>query len=268
MGFPSEHHAAKAGCEYFLNVMDSQDRSWPPPDYSEKDAQGQWPAWRSVWEPCVTGNMARTLTVFGFWEDPRVREMFDWLVRYQLPDGGWNCEPGPWGKEVNHSSFMSTVEPLWAFSALDPQRWPKGGREAVERGCEFMLMHRLYKSDRTGKVIDDEWTKLHFPLFYFYDILHGLRVLTSLGHGEDERMRDAKELMESRRLAYGTWPLEATFLNTIRRNLVKDPNTGEWSVVKGERVADIPSIYSSIGPVGSPNDWVTLNALRVLKEQE
>ncbi len=82
-----------------------------------------------------------------------------------------------------------------------------------------MLMHRLYKSDRTGKVIDDEWTKLHFPLFYFYDILHGLRVLTSLGHGEDERMRDAKELMESRRLADGTWPLEGTFLNTIRKIL-------------------------------------------------
>ncbi len=127
MGLPSEHHAAKAGCEYFLNVMDSQDRSWPPPDYSEKDAQGQWPAWRSVWEPCVTGNMARTLTVFGLSEDPRVREMFDWLVRYQLPDGGWNCEPGPWGKEVNHSSFMSTVEPFG-----HSQRWTlRSGLRAV-----------------------------------------------------------------------------------------------------------------------------------------
>lgn len=86
MGVPGELPAVKRSCEYFLQVMDGQDRSWPPPDYSDKDAAGQWPAWRSVWEPCVTGNMARTLTVFGFAEDARVREMLEWLVRTQLPD--------------------------------------------------------------------------------------------------------------------------------------------------------------------------------------
>ncbi len=266
MGMPSDHPAVKAGCEYFLKIMDSQDRSWPPRDYSDKDEQGQWPSWRSVWEPCVTGNMARTLTVFGFGEDPRIREMFEWLIRYQLPDGGWNCEPGPWGKEVHHSSFMSTIEPLWAFSALDRQHWPKGGREAVERGAEFMLMHRLYKSDRTGHVINEEWTKLHFPLFYFYDILHGLRVLTVLGYSQDERMSDARDLLQSKRLADGTWPMEATFLQSLRKNLSKDSKTGEWGVAKGEAVAHVPEIYKSLGAVGRTNPWVTLNALRVLKE--
>ncbi len=183
VGVPKEHPAIQRACEHFLKVMDGQDRSWPPPDYSDEDARGQWPAWQSVWEPCVTGNMARTLTVLGFEEDPRVREMFEWLVRYPLPDGGWNCEPGSWGKEVFHSSFMSTVEPLWAFSALPVQKWPKGAKEVVERACEFMLIHRLYKSDKTGQVINEDWTRLHFPLFYFYDILHGLRVLTALDYG-------------------------------------------------------------------------------------
>ncbi len=268
MGMPSHHPAIRTGCEYFLKIMDSQDRSWPPRNYSESDVQGQLASWRSVWEPCVTGNMARTLTLFGFGEDPRVREMFDWLVRYQLPDGGWNCEPGPWGKEVHHSSFMSTVEPLWAFSALDRQHWPKGGREAVERGAEFMMMHRLYESDRTGNVIDEEWTKLHFPMFYFYDILHGLRILTALGYAEDERMKDALQLLQSKRLAEGTWPLEATFLNSTKKNLVKDSKKEKWEVTKGESVARIPDIYQNLGSVGAPNPWITLNALRVLKTKE
>ena len=107
--------------------------------------------------------------------------MFEFLVETQLPDGGWNCEFGEWGVKINHSSFMSTIEPLWAFSALDRSLWPQGSKEVVERAAEFMLMHRLYKSDRTGKVIDEEWTRLHFPLFYFYDILHGLRVPADLG---------------------------------------------------------------------------------------
>ena len=272
MGLSKNHPAAKAGCEYFLKAMDSQDRSWPPPDYSDKSEDDLTPAGRRysecTWEPCVTGNMARTLVVLGFGEDRRVRDMFEWLVGYQLPDGGWNCEFGPWGKEVFHSSFMSTIEPLWAFSSLDRQHWPKGGREAVERACEFMLMHRLYKSDRTGKVINEEWARLHFPFFYFYDILHGLRVLTALGYSGDERMKDALELIASKRLADGSWPLEATFLNSLRRNFVKNAKTRHWEVVKGEGVAQVPSIYQSLGPPGSPNAWVTLNALRVLEEQE
>ncbi len=265
MGVPGELPAVKQSCEHFLRVMDGQDRSWPPPDYSEKDMQGQWPTWRSVWEPCVTGNMARTLTVFGLGEDRRVREMFEWLVSSQLPDGGWNCEPGTWGKEVFHSSFMSTIEPLWAFSALPPQKWAKGGKEAVERACEFMLVHRLYKSDKTGRVIHDWWTSLHFPLFYFYDILHGLRVLTALGQGGDERVSDAVELLLSKRLSDGAWPLEASFLDTPKKNLVKDSLTPDWRVAKGEKVTDVPAIYSSLGVVGQPNSWVTLNALRVWK---
>ena len=263
MGIPGDTPQVKRGCEYFLRVMDEQDRSWPP-NFPENDPQRKWDGYRSVWEPCVTGNMARTLTFFGFSEDRRVREMYEWLVRTQLPDGGWNCQPGEWQKEVFHSSFMSTVEPLWAFSELPLEKWPKNGKETVAKACEFMLMHKLYKSDKTGKVIQEPWTKLHFPLFYEYDVLHGLRVLTTLGFGKDDRTRDALDLLLSKRLPDGTWPMEDSYLNGPRRNLSKDSVTGEWSVVSGERVASIPEIYSSLGSIGQSNPWITLNALRVL----
>ncbi len=276
LGLPGDNPSIRAGCEYFLKIIGDQDRSWPPPKYPDDDVRG----WRLAWEPCVTGNMARTLATFGYGDDPRVRDMFDWLVRYQRDDGGWNCETEDWrdGEAVHHSSFMSTIEPLWAFSSLDRQRWPKGGKEAVERGCEFLLMHRLYKSDKTGKVIRDEWTHLHFPMFYFYDILHGLRVVSALGLGGDERTRDARDLLLSKRLPDGTWPMEASFLRALRRNFVKDTATGQWHESKdptvevskiyssGGRVADIPNIYASLGEVGHTNPWITLNALRVLKE--
>ena len=274
LGVPGTHPSIRKGCEYFLRVMDGQDRSWPPPRYPDEDLRG----WRSVWEPCVTGNMARTLIEFGFENDPRVREMFEWLVRYQRDDGGWNCDTeGRDRKEVRHSSFMSTIEPLWAFSSLDPQKWPRGGREAVERGVEFMLMHRLFKSDTSGKIIEPEWTQLHFPLFYFYDILHGLRIVTALGFGRDDRTEDARELLLSKRLPDGTWSMEATYLRSLRRNFVKDERTGQWRSVQEEgidrsnvykspgKVVEVPGVYSSLGEVGKPNPWVTLNALRALK---
>ena len=278
LGVPRTNPSITRGAEYFLRVMDGQDRSWPPPKYSEEDLRG----WRLVWEPCVTGNMARTLAEFGFESDPRVREMFEWLVKNQRDDGGWNCETedSREGEAVHHSSFMSTIEPLWAFSSLEPQKWPRGGREAVERGVEFLLMHRLFKSDKSGKVIRQEWTQLHFPLFYFYDILHGLRVVTALGYGGDERTKDARDLLLSKRLPDGTWPMEATYLRSLRRNFVKDEKTGQWHSVREEgielsniykstgKVVEVPSIYSSLGEVGKANPWVTLNALRALKDKE
>ncbi len=264
LGLPGDHPKIRKACEYFLKTLDDQDRSWPPRQYPEGDPTG----YRLMWEPCVSGNMARTLVEFGYSDDPRVREMFDWLVKYQLPDGGWNCDIGEWGREVCHSSFCSTVEPLWAFSSLESDKWPKGGREAVARACEFLLMHRLYKSDHTGKVIDEEWTRLHFPLFYFYDILHGLRVLTSLGFGQDERTGDALWLLSGKRLPDGTWPLEASFVNMPRFNFLKDLVTGVWSEARKPGTAIVPAIYGTLGEVGRANPWTTLNALRVLKRLE
>ena len=278
IGVPGSHPSIRKGSEYFMKIMDGQDRSWPPPKYPDEDLRG----WRLVWEPCVTGNMARTLAAFGYGDDPRVREMFEWLVKYQREDGGWNCdtEDSRNGEAVHHSSFMSTIEPLWAFSTLDRQKWPKGGRDVVEGAAEFMLIHRLYKSDKTGKVIRPEWTQLHFPMFYFYDILHGLRVLSKLGYSEDERMTDARELLLSKRLDDGTWPLEASYFQALRRNFAKDPATGQWAQVrdekldpadvytKGGNVAQIPAICSSLGEVGRPNPWITLNAFRALKGAE
>jgi hypothetical protein len=140
-----------------------------------------------------------------------------------------------------------------------------------------MLIHRLYKSDKTGKVIRPEWTQLHFPMFYFYDILHGLRIMSKLGYGGDERTSDARKLLLSKRLADGTWPLEASYVRALRRNFVKDPTTGKWGVIRDEKldaanlytrggsVAKAPAIYASLGESGRTNPWITLNALRALK---
>jgi len=141
-------------------------------------------------------------------------------------------------------------------------------------------MHRLFKSDKSGKVIRQEWTQLHFPLFYFYDFLHGLRVVTALGFGGDDRTKDARDLLLSKQLSDGTWPMEATYLRSLRRNFVKDEKTGQWHSVQEEgidlsniyksmgKVVEVPSIYSSLGEVGKANPWVTLNALRALRDKE
>src|SRR2546422_8638443 len=113
-------------------------------------------------------------------------------------------------------------------------------------------------------------------MFYFYDILHGLRVLSKLGYARDERMTNARELVLSKRLADGTWPLEASYVRALRRNFVKDPATGKWGQVRVEKldpadvyteggsVAETPGIDVGLGEVERSNPWITRKDLRAL----
>jgi hypothetical protein len=105
-------------------------------------------------------------------------------------------------------------------------------------------------------------------------------VVASLGFAADERTKDARELLLSKQLPDGTWPLEATYLRAVHRNFVKDEKTEQWHTVREEgfdfsdiykragKLAEVPDIYSSLGEVGKANPWVTLNALRALKNHE
>jgi hypothetical protein len=111
-------------------------------------------------------------------------------------------------------------------------------RIAIERGVEFLLMHRLFKADHHGfRIIKKGWLKLGFPWF-FYDILRGLSVLTKLGYTRDERLNDALEILLQKQNAEGRWILEST-----------------------------PSgrMHTSLEQKGKPSKWITLQALRVLK---
>jgi hypothetical protein len=58
---------------------------------------------------CLTGNMVRTLSAFGYAADPRLKKAVDWLLSQQLPDGGWNCYTAS-GAKI--SSFKSTITAL------------------------------------------------------------------------------------------------------------------------------------------------------------
>lgn len=203
-------------------------------------------------EPCLTGNMIRTLLVFGFGDDIRVRKAIGWLPEVQFDDGGWNCDFPR--HRPTHGSFMSTVEPLWAYSELPRSRWTRRIKSSAERGAEFLLFHRVYKSHRSwepvelrglGRVMKGNLvTKFHFPMYYYYDALHGLRVLSKLGYQGDERMEDAVHLMLSKVTPEGKWLLEGDWVR-------ERSDSGRKTLVTFERLNE-------------PSKWVTLSCYRVL----
>ncbi len=194
-------------------------------------------------EVCITGNTARTMTRFGYGDDPRVQKLYSWLVEDQREDGGWNCSQGTPGT-------LDAWEALAAFACVPkPKRSPRMD-QAIEKGAEFYLERKLFEEGRRYA----PWFRLHYPHHYFYDVLVGLDVLTQLGYGGDRRLGPALDVLRGKRQRDGTW-------RTDRSHPDVPPGTKVYSDPKKIR----PLV---IEPPGQPSKWITLKALTVLKRAE
>ncbi len=188
------------------------------------------------------GNALAVASRLGMAEDPRVRKLASCLVDWQWPDGGWNCDKDP---RADHSSFYESLAPMWGL--LEHYR-ATGDRDALiaaERAREMVLRHRLFRSEETGDVIKPKWLELHYPLYWHYDVLQALTILSRFGSLGDPRLREALDVVEGKRLPDGRWRVEASYWHP--------PGKGKP-----------PAEVVDWGRTG-PNKMITLNALRVLR---
>jgi hypothetical protein len=190
----------------------------------------------------MEGNALAVCSRLGLAEHPEVRILADSLVEWQWPDGGWNCREG---EEVHHSSFYESLAPLWGLVEYHRATGDTESLKAAHRVAELFLRHRLFRSERTGEVIKPDWLKLHYPLYWHYDILQALRILSRAMPLDDPRTKEALDLLEKRRLPDGRWR----------------PGAYYW-YPPGSNKANVEVVDWGRG---GPNRMITLNALRVLK---
>jgi len=188
------------------------------------------------------GNALAVCSRLGLTDDDRVRRLAESLLEWQWPDGGWNCDKN---RNAHHSSFYESLVPLWGLIEYHCCTGDKRTLEAADRASDFFLRHRLFRSDKTGEVVNPEWLQLHYPLYWHYDILQALRILGLHGKLGDSRVREALDIVEGKRLAGGLWQAEGYY----------------WRP-PGRRA---PSVEVVDWGRNDPNDMITLNALRVLK---
>jgi hypothetical protein len=140
--------------------------------------------------------------------DGRVDELARCLVSWQWPDGGWNCDKNP---AASVSSFHETLIPLRAL-ALHAQRTGSAtSRLAAERAAEIFLKRGLFRRMTDGSVMDGAFLKLHYPSYWHYDVLAGLKVLAEAGFVKDPRCAEALDWLESRQLPGGGFPADGKF---------------------------------------------------------
>jgi len=193
----------------------------------------------------MEGNALAVCSRLGLARDTRVEDIARNLMAWQWDDGGWNCRADP---HTSHSSFYETLAPLWGL--IEFQRAtgnPDAGR-AANRAAEFFLQHRLFRSDHTGAMIRPEWRRLHYPLYWHYDILQCLVILARLRPLNDPRMEEALNIIEQKRLPNGLWKADAYY----------------W-FPRGKAKSNREVVHWGRG---GPNEMITLNALSVLKSGE
>lgn len=124
---------------------------------------------------CGLGNMYKVLEGCGFDVKKELPWWYDWLGRYQLPDGGYNCDEGAYTNS-RKSSFQSTLPMLEAMLLVYQRTGDKQVKILLDKGAEYLLKHQVYKSS-AGKIIEEEWFQLSFPNYYDYDLLRGFSFL-------------------------------------------------------------------------------------------
>lgn len=178
--------------------------------------------------------------------DERADQLAANLIRWQWPDGGWNCDR----KTGAHtSSFHETLLPLRGLAWHARQTGSPASRQAMERCAEFLLERRLFRRKRDGSIIHQSFLKLRYPHYWHYDILIALKVMAEAGFIEDPGCEEALEVVQSKRLEDGGWRAEGKHYR-----VVDEPAHGgsmaDWGPVSRRKVM---------------NPFVALDALYVLR---
>jgi hypothetical protein len=110
-----------------------------------------------------------------------------WFLRYQLPDGGLNCDEQVYARPTPRSSIVSTVPVLEAV--LERADRTPAEDALLARGARYLLARRLgCRSRSKGGPIEPRWLDPVFPRFYFYDVLRGLSFVTRWARAADEAL--------------------------------------------------------------------------------
>ena len=225
VGLQPDNSKAKAGAKILLDK-----------GYYDKDGGINYFRSLNHSETCVTGIILAITCYFNIIDD-RIDDLANFLLKQQMPDGGWNCQSF---NGATHSSFHTTLlalEGLWEYKKKTPCQ-NNIFEESKNKAIELLLQHKLYKSDKTGKIIKPQFTRFSFPPRWYYDVMKALDFMQKINAPKDKRFNDAINLLIKKQTKEGLWKLQAKHQGKV---------------------------FFEMEKVGEPSRWNTLRALRILK---
>jgi hypothetical protein len=213
---------------------------------------------------CFQGNMLTSLMDLGC-QDDRLDTAYEWTARTVTGEGlpakvtrqGLTTADSNFGKlfplynisgplfschRLKHCAWAG-AKVMLAFSRLPAKRRTPLIKRAIEAGVSYFFNDDPATANFPGEMApqpDRRWWKFHFPVVGM-DLLQVAEALTALGYGSDPRLANTLDLIRNKQDESGRWSLEK--------------NYGYWH-----------KWWVKYGSINKPNKWVTLRALRVLKQ--
>jgi hypothetical protein len=199
----------------------------------------------STWMWCVTAVALRAALLLGHADHPLVESAVSFFEESHEDKGGWHCSvySSDPAKVRPPNCYMGGIKALGAFSVIPQNKRSKKLRAIMNQEVETCLDNHVcfYRVNPKGEpAIKRSWLKLAFPRYWRSDALEATDVLVSLGI-RDERIQDALDLIRGKQQSDGRWLLD--FSETKRA----------WIQLDEE---------------GTPSKWITLRALRTLRDSK
>jgi hypothetical protein len=185
---------------------------------------------------CVNGMFLNYASYFKT-EEKKLHSVVDSILREEMPDGGFNCRTIRSG--ARHSSLHSTISVLEGLTEFLKSGYTYRIKDIVtvkENAEEFILLHRLFLSDRTGKIISKDFLKFSYPSRWKYDILRALDYFQYAQVKWDDRMEPAIDVILEKKNKAGTWNMHAAHPGQVHITMEKAGKPSRFNTLRAMRV--------------------------------
>jgi hypothetical protein len=223
-GLPPDNPRLSNAANYFIDRVLTGE-SFDEPDWLRKHS-----------EICHTGFWLRIGAYFKVADD-RLPHAANGLLQVRMQDGAWNCRIRQKPK-THHSSFHTTFNVLEGLreAAIAGIIADSIFRTAEAEALEFMLEHKMYRSDKTGEIISDRFLHLTYPSHWHYTVLRGLDYVRCTPAIFDSRLADPIAQLISRQDKNGRWPVEKPIRGTTLFLMEKIARESRWNTLRALRV--------------------------------
>lgn len=195
---------------------------------------------------CVNGMFLNYASYFRAREE-QLKSIIDFLLFQKMGDGGFNCQSNR--KGAVHSSLHSTLSVLEGISEYERNgysyRWDEL-QQAKKESQEFILKHRLFKSDRTGKIINPEFLRFRYPCRWHYDVLRAMDYFHFAKVKYDKRMDEAIDVIVSKRTPKGVWRLASKYPGRTHFDMEEAGKPSRWNTLRALRILQHYKIMNEV----------------------
>ncbi len=185
---------------------------------------------------CINGMFLNYASYFNASEKD-LKSVVDCILAQIMPDGGFNCRSNRYN--TVHSSLHTTLSVLEGITEYELNQYNYRLKELInakKSAIEFILLHQLFISDRTGEIINKDFLKLTYPRRWRYDILSALDYFQHAQVQWDDRMKPAIHVLLKKQNKDSTWNTQAKHPGQVHFEMEKAGKPSRWNTLRAMRV--------------------------------